>query len=636
MSSHRITKDAYSGLGGLMPAKEEHNWSEAAASLEEKQRDALEGAHKDPSRIPQAQADELQELGIVLPRPEPLPASSPTEESLELLQRKDTTDALGSLAEKNRLTSRMRDILHKVLRGEDGFDSLGAKARCDAVSMLHGKIREQHEELESLAKQSPEHFFVIKGAEARKWMRQLQSGRIAQTPYVQEKINEVCSALASGKIAFLHGETGAGKTEVARLAAREVSGQDPIVVRGYAGMDSAALFGHTVLKSSARDHSKVTERIESELEKWKAENPHATDRDVAKEQDIITRSILTENNVTITEFHLGAIYQAARDGRVVILDEANYIPPPLLAALNDILTKRPGECIGVQENGADPIVVKGGFSVIMTGNINRDEAKRYLNRYEIDPALSDRSHFVGYEALPQATDGLPKDHRAEHKQLFSVLVASLVAKQPRPIPLEESPIQLRLVDRVGSLVLPEGGLDAVWRLSQLAAVTQLALGGRITHESEFAYQKDAVQTAPKISNALSPRRLIGILDSWRADGFQEPLDSYLQKSFIEQELKRDQREYLTQLAQKFGFLGERPDQHSELEVITGDEILEALFGEIPMRTTWPDATSNEQAQDQADTATRITYLATLDPLLNEVDELLETWKPLFPHTEESQ
>lgn len=514
----------------------------------------------------------------------------------------------------------MSTTLQNVLRREGDSRSLSENARYDIVSQLRQNITNKREELENVSLKSPEHFFVIKGAEVRKWVRQLQSGRIARTEYVDEKVAEVSSALTRGQIVFLYGETGAGKTEVSRLAAREVTGRQPLVVRGYSGMESAELFGHTELRASnSRAPSTIDEQIDEEFETWLRNNPTATQDSQTQQKTLITQVLIHKPSATKTEFLLGAVYQAAKEGRTVILDEANYIPPPLLAKLNDILTKKPGELITVQEDGVAPIKVAKGFSVIMTGNINRNGENRYDNRYDIDAALLDRAHLIEYESLPQATQGLPRDHRPRDKQLFSVLIASLIAQQPRPKMPKESPIQLQLIDRVGSIILPKGGLDAVWRLSQFAAATQLAFAGKITASSAFSYQKNGVQTTPKLENALSPRRLMSILESWCSDGFQDSLDSYIEKQFIHQALNSEHREYLQQLANKFGFLSNHSHTIQKAIPITGKEILEALFGTVPTRTQWPEGLQNNRAATREKQSTRL----ALADLKAELDDLLD-------------
>ncbi|MGA1192421.1 MAG: AAA family ATPase, partial [Bdellovibrionota bacterium] len=611
------------------------DWSQIEDSLREKQSAALKTGHvKTPPEGGHA-LSELSAFGIAVPTLPEIPPLNTFEQQLEELQRENTEAALKALGTAHRDIAFLRGTEEKILQREGTFASFGDAARHDLIKQIKEKISERQEALDGYAQESPEHFYVIKGGEARRWIRQLQSGRIARTPYVEDKIHEVSSALASGKIVFLHGETGAGKTEVARVAARAATGKDPIVVRGYSGMDSAELFGHTELRpSSPRDHGTIDKKIHNELQKWRNENPDASSEAVAEQRELIKESLIHEPAVPQTEFLLGAIYQAAQEGRTVILDEANYIPPPLLAKLNDILTKKPGEHITVQEDGIAPIQVVEGFSVIMTGNINRDGAKRYGNRYDIDAALIDRSHFIHYQSLPQATQGLPINHRPEEKQLFAVLVASLVANQPRPRLPKDSPIQLQLIDRVGSLTLPEGGLDAIWRLSQFAAVTQLAFAGKITNESEFAYQKNGAQTAPKVENALSPRRLINILESWSADGFQHSLDFYIKRDFTDQALDTKARDYLKQLGMKFGFTSEPSTTHTKMETITGDALLETIFGEIPLRQKWPDGASNEQSTTREQTATRITQLAAIHSLLEGTDEPIKHYSFLLKNSNE--
>ncbi len=84
--------------------------------------------------------------------------------------------------------------------------------------------------------QERDFFYAVHREVLTAFQQQLQSGRIAQVPYVTEKLDQIAALLERGETVFLHGDTGAGKTEVAKIAARLYSGKEPLVVRGYPGM----------------------------------------------------------------------------------------------------------------------------------------------------------------------------------------------------------------------------------------------------------------------------------------------------------------------------------------------------------------------------------------------------------------
>jgi hypothetical protein len=412
------------------------------------------------------------------------------------------------------------------------------------------------------------------------------------------------------------------------MAAKRFSGRDSVVVRGYSGMDSSELFGHMTLTSDrSSDVGGVVELINKRTKELEKLNPGASEAD----KKDLAKSILSQSGVTVSEYILGAVYKCAAEGRVLILDEANYIPPTLLAKLNDILTKRPGERINVQEDGVEPIVVKEGWGIILTGNINHNQKdKRYLGRHEFDLAFRDRIKTIEYNYLPQATDGKPTDHLPENKQLFQVAVAALLAPY-RPIlraktsdGFDKPEILESIENRHGSMYLPGGaeGLDVLWRLCQFASVTQRAFAGEVKDNSPYGFTRGGVSTGYRPDIALSPRVLRGVLEDWRADGFRYNVDHYLGKALLERAFSTEDQSYFFQLGKMFGFFGttewQGVDQalsnHKKLalpamleskkspEFVPGAVVLEALFTEIPKRTVWPDGANQEIEIDKDNAA----------------------------------
>ena len=279
---------------------------------------------------------------------------------------------------------------------------------------------------------------------------------------------------------LIHGETGTGKTELAKMAAKIATGKEALLVRGFGGMDSRELFGHMQLSAKGIENAyEVPEIIQAKIEKWSELNPDQSEEAQEKAKEQITLAILAQQKVTISEYIIGAVYRAAKEGRNVILDEVNYIPPALMSKLNDIMTKKPGEYIYVQEDGIDPIPVAEGFSITMTGNVNIGKGKRYKQRYDFDLALKDRVKCVEYNYLPQTVKGAIEQSSVEDKQQFVITVCNLLA--PRTTENSTSDIRRRLEDRIGSLFIPGGkdGLDKLWRFAQFAAVTQEAFSGNI-------------------------------------------------------------------------------------------------------------------------------------------------------------
>ncbi len=107
--------------------------------------------------------------------------------------------------------------------------------------------------------------------------------------------------------------------------------------------------------------------------------------------------ILFTNDVQ-GRYVLGAMYSCMAEGRPLIIDEANAIPPEVLITFNDLLTKKFGDKVTTRTDKGE-ITVKKGFCIMWTGNTGR----RYNQaRYQdIDPASFSRITPIEMHYLPQ-------------------------------------------------------------------------------------------------------------------------------------------------------------------------------------------------------------------------------------------
>lgn len=517
----------------------------------------------------------------------------------------------------------------------------GARAEGRALTLGEAKlaricedsVQELKKEIKELPNRNPDGFYHLHGRTVEAYAQQISSDRIVRTPYVAQQIEGILKNLAHNQITLVHGDTGSGKTEIAKLAAREHTerhtgkGLEPIVLRGYPGMGSEEMYGHMVLTSSKLDRAAtVVARVDKEIAFWSQENPDANDEAKARATTLITQQVLAQNNVTVSEFVLGAVYKAAKEGRVVILDEVNYIPPGLLAKLNDIMTLKPGDRITVQEDGIDPIRIAVGFGIIETGNLNYTAKKVYTGgRFEIDPAHLQRVGALHHDYLPQSHEGSLADTKnPEQKQLYAIALAALLTQQ-------------------GHMVAPEGALEQVWNLSQFARITQLAFAGRIGQVDPNAFQRGAVQVAHSPEVLISPRTLQRIIQEWRDDGFVRGLDNYVYKHLIDAAVKVPDKQYLYQLGQKFKVFDKgngweeldftkEPNSFSvvnrrtappPLDIISKYEVIEALYGAPPARTEWPTAQAVESTRRVSEAADLAAWKAEIEATTTAVLQLLK-------------
>lgn len=592
------------------------NWKEAEQGLQElSNRQTTERLSAPP---PKHLADKLAAIGIKLPT---LQASAytelpPQDRELQELQIKDGLNGLKARARCTLDVTKQKKLHEEVLQLKD----IAAITRTDVLKGISEKLKEAEGNYNKALRSSPEAFLAAHVADLRAYRRQYDRGRIIKTPFVKEKIGQITDELSKGHVVFISGETGIGKTEVARIAAKSFSKAEPLLVRGYAGMSSDELFGHTVLTDRPEARTlNLSKEIDQALSALKTKFPNPSRQD---EADLV-KGILTKSNVTTSEYLIGAVYQAAKEGRVVIIDEANYIPPELLAKLNDIMTKRPGEKINVQEDGIGDITVRKGFGIIFTGNINPPAGvgdQRYIGRYKLDLAFQDRISHIPYGYLPQAVQGNQTSYSPEQKQLFTIAMTTVLLPYRPPATELYTPAALleKLESRHGTCFLPGGerGIDTVWRFSQFAAVTQRAFAGDIKDGDAHGFRVNASAVGYQPSVSLSPRGLMRVIEAWREDGFQVELDYYIAKHLLLRATDPKDQAYLYQLGKFFGFFSSEgwdtsPDYEASFqgkfsfavpsnssvtpEVVPARESIQALYGEIPARREWPD----EQVQKEA-------------------------------------
>lgn len=89
-------------------------------------------------------------------------------------------------------------------------------------------------------------------------------------------------------------------------------------------------------------------------------------------------------------FEEGALPRAMRAGVPLLLDEINFGDQAIIARLQDILLKRPGEKVFLQEEGVE-LTVQPGFTVFATAN---EASSRYRHREILDPAIRDRFEII--------------------------------------------------------------------------------------------------------------------------------------------------------------------------------------------------------------------------------------------------
>ncbi|MBM4177231.1 AAA family ATPase, partial [Candidatus Gribaldobacteria bacterium] len=381
--------------------------------------------------------------------------------------------------------------------------------------------------------------------------------------------------------------------------AKNYLGKEALVISGSKYTSTAEFYGHQVLSIREINDNRVKEvkeEVEIEFNKWVEENPQATEDDKNRAHDRILTlyNSKLQAGSTFSEFFLGPVYRAMQEGRPVIIDEINAIPHEILISLNNLLTRKVGDKVNIQQNTGTEIQVKDGFCVMATGNLNQGQEK-YVGRQDMDPAFLSRFYLQKYDYLPQTKEGTLENEASGDNDLFKLILA-------------------KLMDRNGQIEIPQDSIKKLWKLAQAARLTQDVFSGKEV-TSAYYYREAGgrpVQYFLKES-VMSIRAIENILDQWQKDDYDKELDYYLWKEFISQSTMASDRAYLYQIFQRqFGFFDgssggweqnpdygsagvissfdiKAPENPSEDKKFFGPrDVVEFAFGKAPERLNWPD------------------------------------------------
>jgi len=472
----------------------------------------------------------------------------------------------------------------------------------DKLQQLFAKEEAYKTLKKNLCNQNPEAFIGLHLKELRAYKRQLDQGGIVVTPYVQQVKEDIISHLRFSKPVFMSGHLGSGKTELAIHVAKEMTGKDPLIISGAEDTSLSELYGHQVLKTKEMDMSSFdtyNREVELKFEEWKESRGEALGKMTPEEQQhvmdqahdrILQIYLKNFESSTTSGFLLGKVYQAMDEGRTLILDEVNAIPHEVLISLNHLLTRKPGETIYVQQYPGEKVVIKEGFGVIATGNLNTAAiGKVYIGRKELDLAWRNRFYEKDYDYLPQNDTGSSEEAK-ENDDQFHLLLTHLMTHE-------------------GALKIPEGGVRKIWNLAKAAKNFQNIFSGKRTAEimDETTKQKIKVQLQQAVP---SFRDLLSIVKAWKADNFIKELDYYVYREFLSKNFPPADKAMVYLFMQSFydffnsnGWTPKSEFVHSDqaknfsikvpenaekkCELFTKRDTVEIAFGKAPERTVFP-------------------------------------------------
>lgn len=442
------------------------------------------------------------------------------EEGLRKMKVRGLGELRAFLKNKRLLERDLREAEEEIslLRQSDVLQEPVGQEKLADLEELASLLREDIEiKLPSL---KPEWFVAHWLLRLREYKEQLEKTGIVETSYVKQMGETIREKLTRDRIVALMGETGTGKTVMARKIASQLGqGRFEFVV-GHPFMTSEDLLSFLGLKPEDFDPLDQLEKIRQAKARLREVYPDLSSKDLKHWEEIIEKIIAQKQPALKTEVIFGPAFRAAQEGIPLIIDEFNYLPPQALGMLNALLDAKPGSSFTV---GEKEIKIKKGFCVIFTGNLTKQDFERYLGRQDLDPAFLNRvnSGYLEYHMPPQDID-----------RAFSLsIISQEKLKEGERVPAREL-FQIGLahiVDRKGNLVAPHAALEEVWRLSQaIALIQRIYAGERIRAEGELGKSEFFLQKYP-VSLRTFGR---GILEKWRDDGFRYQLEWYIWDALI--------------------------------------------------------------------------------------------------------
>lgn len=236
------------------------------------------------------------------------------------------------------------------------------------------------------------------------------------------RLKKILTELNQGRIVFLSGDTGSGKTELALLVAqlyldsKGIKNRKAILIWWSRETDLSDFTLEKVISSENMmskssddlirgerngttlkekvldtiiDKSAIKNQIMSEIDQGEK-----TDEEKEQLKQEIEQLDLDKYHI-FTKYHAKGLIKAMHDGVPLIIDEMNAIRPEVLIGLNHYFTRKVGEKITLP-NGLGSFEIKEGFCILATGNDKEANTKKdmYEGRYKIDESLINRMSVI--------------------------------------------------------------------------------------------------------------------------------------------------------------------------------------------------------------------------------------------------
>lgn len=315
---------------------------------------------------------------------------------------------------------------------------------------------------------------------------QLREG-LLRTEQMRGIIAEALPALRRGDPVLLLGETGGAKTALAEHLSRAGMGRAPELVSGYGDITGAQVIGAHELRAAG--------------------------------------------GATVSAFVPGPLLRAMTEGRPIILDEVNAMPPEFLKRLNRILQLRPGDAFGVQEDAGRELRIAPGFAILATANEQTPHRYRGLERLsaELVNRFGANAYRVHYPDAGLPYDAFPREN---------ALIAAAAVCDARG----ELPAGLGL------------DVDAIARVARAAFISQQVFSGANGEGfGDYLTTERELDGRPGLEeHVLAPRTLVAILQKVVGAAGEVSLERALAR-FVEGVMHREDRRVLALILSGQGF-----------------------------------------------------------------------------------
>ncbi|MFW5703987.1 MAG: hypothetical protein ACOCXQ_04050 [Patescibacteria group bacterium] len=285
----------------------------------------------------------------------------------------------------------------------------------------------------------------------------------------------------------------------------------------------------------------VEEAINSFKARCTIEGKEPTDSELNDIREVVmgkAKQITLQTKIVMAE-----VEKALDEGKIVIIDEVNFIKPGVIATLFDKMNQ---------------MKKKDGAGIIFTGNVTQAHG-RYLDREQLDPALLNRlgEARVSYET--PGMDNITSNVPVILPKRDLTKTSPVNDNREVVVPPKQDLFQIglaHLIDQKGNLYGPSDAINQTWKISQVFKILQDNYAGRPIDNIHNYLGGAAFQ----LKNVHASMRNFGeILRTWRAEGYNKPLDYYIYQNLIKPAISLDPKEaaYIQQIAYLHGFFSDK-------------------------------------------------------------------------------